>query len=89
MQRVEMRMKAGKTAIAWMISCVLTSSSWSAAQDTQPIFKRYNLRCLAPLLESLDAEEPKTLEEALLAGPAGSSAALGQVRGDGMERAFQ
>lgn len=55
-----------------MIPALLISSTWSSAQDTQPTFKRYNLRCLAPLLENLDAEEPKTLEEALLAGPAGS-----------------
>ena len=48
------------------------AGSLALAQDAQPTFKRYNLRCLAPLLENLDAEAPKTLEEALLAGPAGS-----------------
>lgn len=67
-----MRMKVGKGALAWMVPCLLIASAGTAAQGAEPTFKRYNLRCLAPLLENLDAEEPKTLEEALLAGPAGS-----------------
>lgn len=68
-----MSMMVGKRALAGIIPALLISSTWSSAQDTQPTFKRYNLRCLAPLLENLDAEAPKTLEEALLAGPAGST----------------
>jgi len=51
---------------------LVLASSMALAQEAQPTFKRYNLRCLAPLLESLDSEVPKTLEEALLAGPTGS-----------------
>lgn len=51
---------------------LLLVASITAALADEPTFRRYNLRCLAPLLESLDAEAPKTLEEALLAGPSGS-----------------
>ena len=32
-------------------------------------YRNYTLRCLAPLLESIDPNAPKTLQEALLAGP--------------------
>ncbi|MBK1827237.1 peroxiredoxin family protein [Haloferula rosea] len=63
--------KGSMLQVAALLSLV---GSLAPAQDAQPTFKRYNLRCLAPLLESLDAEAPRTLEEALLAGPAGSVA---------------
>ncbi|MGB6222133.1 redoxin domain-containing protein [Haloferula sp.] len=54
----------------WIGRLLIAASAVAMAEE--PTFRRYNLRCLAPLLESLDAESPKTLEEALLAGPSGS-----------------
>lgn len=61
-----------KNLVAWVTLILALSSSVAFAEEDEPTFRRYNLRCLAPLLENLDAEAPKTLEEALLAGPAGS-----------------
>lgn len=61
-----------KTAAGGSLSALLLGGAEIAAQEDELTFRRYNLNCLAPLLENLDAEAPKTLEEALLAGPAGS-----------------
>lgn len=61
-----------KNPVAWATLTLALSNPAVFAEEAEPTFRRYNLRCLAPLLENLDAEAPKTLEEALLAGPAGS-----------------
>ncbi|MEM7148156.1 MAG: tetratricopeptide repeat protein, partial [Verrucomicrobiota bacterium] len=56
------------------------------AQETPPpVFKRFNLRCLAPLLQNLDAEAPENIEQAFLAGPASLATPLPKIGAESVD----
>ncbi|MEM0895650.1 MAG: redoxin domain-containing protein [Verrucomicrobiota bacterium] len=72
---VVMRPASLPLILAAILAPLLAVVPTAHAQGTTvpPVFKRYNLRCLAPLLKDLDPEEPENLDQAFLAGPAGSA----------------